>query len=186
MTIKETRAENIRYYQSSTTNPGAMGCAFELECTSPKSRKVSVSAQGAVDVHVKINVNGKTRYVPAECKTNGGRVDSLLNGKNKSKFVVYRLEFVQKHKATKKAEAWDEIRKVPAVIIPTELFVAMLRETGAVKEVRHAGQVDGLAIQPSSKKMYQRLMTYIENYGESVLFQVDKTWEAWEFEGLEL
>lgn len=185
MTIKETRSANIAYELSNTANCGAYGRAFELMCARDKSRKTCVSKQGQVDVSVKVIVNGKARYLPAECKVNGGRVESLLNGSNKSAFVIYELNFVQKHKATKKADAWDEIRFVPALLIPTALFTTMLIECNAIKEIRHNGEVDGIGIQPSSKKMFERLVAYAENFPD-MKFSTDFEYEDWMFEGLEL
>ena len=185
MTIKEQRANAIANEKANTINPGAMGRAFELSCARAGSRKTCVSKQGKTDVSVKVVVNGKARYMPAECKTNGGRVDDLLNGSNKSAFVIYRLTFVQKHKASKKAEAWEEIRSVPAVIVPTALFLQMLTECNAVKAVAHGGVQDGIAIQPSSKRMFERLTAYTENFPDMV-FNPETTYEDWMFEGLEL
>ena len=109
-----------------------------------------------------------------------------MSGENKSAFVIYRLEFVQKHKASKTRPEWNEVRQIPATLIPTKLFLQMLTDCNAIKEVAHNGVVDGLAIQPSSKKMYERLTAYIENYGESVLFDNTKAYEDWELEDLEL
>lgn len=186
MKKSEIRNANIAYELSNTANPGAMGRAFELSCVRSGSRKTTVSKQGQVDVSVKVMVNGKARYMPAECKTNGGRVNDLLDGSNKSAFVIYRLDFVQKFKATKTAPAREEIRHIPPVIIPTALFVAMLTECNAIKAISHGGVQDGIAIQPSSKRMYERLTAYIDNYGEAVLFDNTKTYEAWDFEGLEI
>jgi hypothetical protein len=185
MTIKEKRLTAIQYELSNTANCGAYGRAFELMCAREKSRKTCVSKQGQVDVSVRVVVNGKVRYVPAECKTNGGRVESLLNGTNKSRFVIYELNFTQKHKATKKAEAWEEIRSVPALLIPTALFTAMLIDCNAIKEIRHGGEVDGIGIQPSSKRMYERLTAYAENFPD-MKFSPEAEYEDWMFEGLEL
>ena len=185
MTIKEQRTNAIARELSNAHNPGAMGRAFELSCARAGSRKTCVSKQGQVDVSVKVIVNGKARYMPAECKVNGGRVETLLNGSNKSAFVIYQLTFVQKHKATKKAEAWEEIRSVPAVIVPTALFLQMLIDCNAIKEIRHGGEVDGIGIQPSSKRMYERLTAYTENFPDMV-FNPEATYEDWMFEGLEL
>ena len=185
MTIKEQRTNAIARELNNAHNPGAMGRAFELSCARAGSRKTCVSKQGKVDVSVKVVVNGKARYMPAECKTNGGRVDDLLNGSNKSAFVIYQLTFVQKHKATKKAEAWEETRSVPAVIVPTALFLQMLTECNAIKAIAHGGVQDGIAIQPSSKKMFERLTAYTENFPDMV-FSPETTYEDWMFEGLEL
>lgn len=185
MTIKEQRTNAIARELSNAHNPGAMGRAFELSCARAGSRKTCVSKQGKVDVSVKVVVNGKAKYLPAECKTNGGRVDDLLSGSNKSAFVIYQLTFVQKHKATKKADAWEEVRSVPAVIVPTALFLQMLTECNAIKAIAHGGVQDGIAIQPSSKRMYERLTAYTENFPDMV-FSPEATYEDWMFEGLEL
>ena len=112
-------------------------------------------------------------------------MDDLLSGSNKSAFVIYQLTFVQKHKATKKADAWEEVRSVPAVIVPTALFLQMLTECNAIKAIAHGGVQDGIAIQPSSKRMYERLTAYTENFPDMV-FSPEATYEDWMFEGLEL
>ena len=170
---------------SNTTNCGAHGRVFEISCARPASRKTCIAKQGETDVFVRVVVNGKAKYMPAECKTNGGRVNDLLDGSNKSRFVIYKLDFVQKHKATKKAEAWEEIRSTPALLIPTNLFTTMLIECNAIKEVRHDGEIDGIAIQPSSKRMFERLTAYAENFPD-MKFSPEADYEDWMFEGLEL
>lgn len=185
MTIKEERYNAIQHERSNTDNPGAEGRAFELSCARERSRKVAVSKQGETDVFVRVVFNGKAKYLPAECKTNGGRVNDLLDGTNKSRFVIYKLEVVQKHKATKKAEAWEERRCVPPLLIPTSLFVSMLIDCNAIKEIRHHGEVDGIGIQPTSKRMYNRLVAYAENFPD-MKFSPEADYEDWMFEGLEL
>ena len=170
---------------SNTANCGARGRAFELMCARSASHKTAVAKQGKTDVSVRVVVNGKVKYMPAECKTNGGRVNDLLDGSNKSRFVIYKLDFTQKHKATKKADAWNEVRSVPALLIPTELFTAMLIDCNAIKEIRHGGEVDGIGIQPSSKRMFERLTAYAENFPDMV-FSPETDYEDWMFEGLEL
>ena len=180
------RNEKARVILANTADDGREGRVFELDCARPASHKISVSKQGQVDVSIKMEINGKIRYIPAECKTNGGRIDDLLTGKNKSAFVIYRLQFTQKHKATKTAPAREEKRLIPAVVVPTDLFLQMLTECNAIKAVAHNGVQDGLAIQPSSKKMYERLTAYIENYGECVLFDRERTYADFDFEGLEI
>lgn len=174
------RAEAINRIKNSEDYCGKNGKIFEIECARHLSRKNNVAGVGEVDVFVKVLVNGKATYKKAECKTNGGRVDTLLNGTNKSEFVIYRLDFTQKNPKS------IDHRVIPPVIIPTNLFVNMLVEVNAIKTVSHNGEVDGIAIQPSSKKMFNRLNEYIENYGEAVLFDNEKTYEDWDFEGLEL
>lgn len=174
-----TRNANATRHLINSADDGRFGRAFELECARANSRKISVSKQGQVDVSVKfVDGNGKVKYVPCEVKTNGGRVDELLNG-SKARYVIYRLEFVQKHKASKTRDAWDEVRTVEPVIIPKTLFIAKLKEFNAIKAVNRNGEFDGYGIQVSSKKWYEWLADY------PVKFDNESTYEEWEFEGLE-
>ena len=124
--FEQKRVEKIAEIIQNTIDDGRFGRAFELACARVRSTKVRVSKQGEKDISVKMEINGKIRYVPAECKTNGGRIDSLLSGENKSPFIIYQLNFTQKHKATKTAPEWEEVRAIPAVIVPTELFLQMI------------------------------------------------------------
>lgn len=183
---EKARQARIAEILSNERDSGRFGKVDELLACRPNSRKVDVSKQNETDNHLRINYNGKVRNVGFENKTNGGRVEKILDGSQKEKFVVYSLSFTQKHKATKKADAWEELRVVPKVIIPTELFRSLLIELGCYKDQSHDGKVDGIGIQPSSKKLYERLTAYVENYGESVLFSTTKVYESWELEGLEI
>ena len=174
-----TRNANMTRHLMNNADDGRFGRAFELTCARLNSHKTSVSKQGQVDVSVKfIDGNGKVKYIPCEAKTNGGRVDELLNG-SKAKYVIYRLEFVQKHKASKTREAWDEVRMVEPVIIPKALFFAKLKEFNAIKVINRNGEFDGYGIQVSSKKWYEWLADY------PVKFDNENAYEEWEFEGLE-
>lgn len=174
-----TRNANMARHLMNNADDGRFGRAFELTCARLNSHKTCVSKQGQVDVSVKfVDDNGKVKYVPCEAKTNGGRVDELLNG-SKAKYVIYRLEFVQKHKASKTREAWDEVRTVEPVIIPKALFLAKLKEFNAIKVINRNGEFDGYGIQVSSKKWYEWLADY------PVKFDNENVYEEWEFEGLE-
>ena len=174
------RNANITRHLNNSADFGRYGRAFELECARKNSRKTSVSKQGQVDIHVKfIGENGKVHYVPCEAKTNGGRIDELLSG-SKAQYVVYDLHFVQKHKATKKHEAYDEHRDLAQpVIIPTALFLAKLKEFGIIKAINRNGEFDGYGIQVSSKKWFEWLSDY------PVKFDNENAYEEWEFVGLE-
>ena len=66
-------AEIQRHFNNADNDNGAMGRVFELECASAGSRKVRVSKQVLADMYIHF---GKGN-VPAECKTNGGRIESL-------------------------------------------------------------------------------------------------------------
>lgn len=179
MTIKEKRERAIAFHEKNLNNPGGRGIAFELMCAREKSRKCKVAEQNEVDVYIKMEVNGKIAYVPAECKTNGGRVDELLNGTTKAKFVIYRLEYTQKLKNS------ADVRIVPPVVIPVDLFLNALHQINAIKAINKKGLLDGYGIQVSSKKLYLKLLDYIDNYGDCVLFDNNKTFEDWAFDGIE-
>ena len=180
MKAKEIRKALEQKYLSNHADCGRYGRAFELQCARAKSHKQGVSEQNEIDVHVKfISENGKAYYVPCEVKTNGGRVDELLNG-SKAKYVIYDLHFVQKHKATKKHDAYDEYRDLEQpVIIPKALFLAKLIEFNAIKAINRNGELDGYGIQASSKKWFEWLSDY------PVKFDNENAYETWEFEGLE-
>lgn len=178
---EQIRAEAISKVSASGDVCGKAGKIFEIECARKLSKKSGVAGVNEIDVHIKImNDNGKITYKAAECKTNGGRIDNLMDGTNRAPFVIYRLDYVQKNRKS------TEHRQIPAVVIPTELFTAMLAECNAIKTVAHNGIVDGLAIQVSSKRMYERLTAYVDNYGEAIIFDNDRTYEEWDFEGLEI
>ena len=181
MTNEKKREIAVAEILSNSTNPGRFGDAFEILCARKGSRKTSVAKQGETDVFVKFSINGKIHYVPAECKTTGGRIGSLLNGTNDAKYVIYTLDFVQKYKATKTQPAREEHRHIDPVIIPTNLFVAKLREFNAIKAMNRDGQPDGdYAIQPSSKRWYEWLSEW------PVEFNREWTYEECDFEGLGL
>ena len=184
--FEEIRNEEIARILANVSDPGRKGRAKELSRARKLSRKTTVSEQGKTDNHVAVRYGEKVRYVGAESKTNGGRIENILSGKQKEKFVIYSLEFTQKYKATKTSPAHEELRVIPDIIIPTALFRALLLELKCYKNIAHGGKVDGIGIQPSSKKLYERLLAYIENYGESVLFNPDKVYDSWELEDLEI
>lgn len=175
-----TKEDAVRALDSARYNPvidsGYFGRITENQCARPKSRKKCVSSAGRADVHIKYN----GRYIPAEVKTNGGRIDSLIDGTNKSKFVIYVMEYVQRHKAGKKTEAWEERRSVGPLIIPTALFLNCVQEVNAIKTVNKHGEYDGLGIQVSSKKLYQRLLQW------PVEFDRTRDYTSADFEGLTL
>lgn len=177
---ENARRQAIAFHENNLKDSGGRGKAFEIACAREKSHKTRVAEQNEIDVHIKMEINGKIAYVPAECKTNGGRVDEMLNGTTKAKFVIYRLEFTQKLKNS------VDVRIVPPVVIPTDLFMAMLENLGIIKAINRNGVLDGYGIQVSSKKLYITLQNYIEDYAEAVLFDNSKTFEEWELEGLEM
>jgi hypothetical protein len=186
MKKKEIREANIQAILENVDDPGRFGRAKELLRARPNSKKTEVAKQGETDNHVAIRYGEKIRYVKAESKTNGGRVDKILDGTQTEEYVIYSLHFIQKYRPTKTAPAREEIRDIPDIIIPMELFRSLLLELGCYKDIAHDGIKDGIGIQPSSKKLFLRLQAYIDNYGESVLFNNTKVFDSWELEGLEI
>lgn len=165
-------AEIERHAQNIGHDSGAAGRIFEIECASAYSRKTRVSKQGEADVYIKFE-RGTVR---AECKTNGGRI-SALRKPNAPRFVIYRLDFVQKHKAGKNTEAYDEERHIDPVLIPTAIFLAALDRFGATKSTN--GKNPEEAIQPSSKKFFEWLLDWPIPYDPALRYTAD------DFEGLE-
>lgn len=176
----ETRKnEMLKHFNNRTVDvSGWFGRVYELANARVHSNKVKVAKQGAIDNHIKMVVNGKIKYVSAESKTNGGRIDELLNN-SKIKFVIYSMDFTQHHKAGKHTAERNEERIIEPVVIPKDLFVNKLYEFKAIKAINKNGSIDGLGIQVSSKKWYEWLKDY------PVLFDREWTYETWEFEGLE-
>ena len=165
-------AEIMRHTANIGHDDGAHGRIFELECASAHSHKTRVSIQGKADVYIHM---GKG-YVPAECKTNGGRIGSLRKP-NAPKYVIYRLDFIQKHKASKSGPAWDEERHIDPVVIPTAVFLAALDRFGATKSTN--GNNPEEAIQVSSKKWFEWLLDWPIPYESGLNYTVE------DFEGLE-
>lgn len=176
------REDSIAYYLSNPADDGRHGKAFEVACSRPLSAKTRIAKQGETDVSVKFDIDGKVRYIAAEAKTNEGRVESLLTGKNRSKYTIYRLDFVQKHKGGKSGP-WEEHKRIPAVIIPTAVFVAALRRFNALHIVRNKRSGDGIAVQKSNKLLYEWLTYYVDQYG--LTFDREAVYYPSDFDGIE-
>lgn len=169
-------AEMLRHLSNAGHDSGAYGRIAELASHTDKSRKVKVATQGKADTSIKLEVNGKVRYVPAEVKTNGGRIASLM-AKGAPKYVVYSLDFVQKHKASKSRDAWEEERHIDPVVIPTATFLEMLAKCNAIKSTNGANPEP--AIQVSSKRLYEILLDWPIPYEPDTVYTPD------DFDGLE-
>ena len=165
-------AEIARHLANAAHDNGALGRAFELACASEYSRKTRVSKQGQADVYIKFE-RGTVR---AEVKTNGGRIEGLRSS-SAPRFVIYRLRFVQKHKAGKHTEAYDEVREIDPVLIPTEVFLAALDRFHATKSTN--GKNPEEAIQVSSKKFFEWLLDWPIPYDPALRYTEE------DFEGLE-
>lgn len=176
--IQEERKNAIEFHENNTKDSGGKARAFEISTARANSFKFYVAEQNQHDTHIKFIVNGKVQYLGAEVKTNGGRIGGFFDGSIKSKFVIYKLEYTQKLKFQ------DDVRVIPPVIIPTHLFLYLLEDTKAIKSVNKGGVLVDYGIQVSSKKLYNRLLDYVNNYANIVLFDNEKTYNADDFKNL--
>lgn len=155
---------------------GLFGCIIELFACSERSPKITVSTQNKKDTYIRFrNSNGNIDYVPAEVKTNGGRIGNMSG-----RYTIYMLAYTQKHKASKKSGGldWEERRLIKPVVIPTKLFVDFLYAIGAVKSTN--GNNPEPAIQVSSKVLYEALQDWCIPYDRTSVYTAD------DFEGLSL
>jgi len=168
--INNARAEKmLKYYEGRDVDSGWYGRIVELSSHTGKSRKIRVAKQGKADTHIKLEKNGKIRYLPCEVKTNGGRISSLYE-KNAPKFVIYSMNVSN--------SLCKEPRIIPPVVIKTSDFLQLLEDCNAIKNTN--GKNDELAIQAISKQLYQRLLDYPILYDENAIYTED------DFEGLEI
>ncbi len=175
MDYQKHRENQIKRLLTKENDDGRFGRIFELECRRKKSRQIGIGDHNQKDVSVKFLVNGKIQYLPAECKTNGGRIDGYFDGSIYGKFTIYRLEFTQKLKIE------NEYRYIPPIVIPNDLFIALLEDVKAIKAINKNGVLDGYGIQVSSKKLFNRLNDYVNRYGSKVLFDNEKTFDMNDF-----
>ena len=138
-------ANYVREYKAG--NDGAFGRVAEPLTRRPNSRKANVAKQNRNDITAKID--GK--LVACERKTNGGRIRGTEYDMTGT-YVVYSMNV---HNSTCDAD-------ISARICRKSTFLEKLVEFNAIKEVRHNGVVDGLAIQPSNKRFRAWLETLIE------------------------
>lgn len=171
----KARMERIHYYRSRIgIDPGALGKIAELEGVTADSHKTDVSGANEVDFYV--HIGSKYNNTPAERKTGGGRI-AALRKPGAPAYVVYSMDFIQKHKACKTGPAWDERRIIDPVIIPTAVFLAALDRFGATKSTN--GKNPEEAIQVSSKKFFEWLLDWPIPFEPGLVYSED------DFEGLE-
>ena len=169
---RKREAEIVRHLANADHDDGALGRVFELSCASAGSHKTRVSVQGKADVFIHY---GKG-YVAAECKTNGGRI-AALRKPGAPRFVIYKLDFVQQHKASKSKPAYAEERHIDPVVIPTAVFLAALDRFGATKSTNGTNPEE--AIQVSSKRFFEWLLDWPIPYEPGLHYTAE------DFEGLE-
>lgn len=152
------RSEKIRYYLNNSERLcGAWGCIQELADASDKSTKKAVASQGKIDGYMTYEENGKRKRVAVEVKSNGGRI-SALRRKGAPRFVVYSLDFKNSN-----GEA-----HLPAMIIPTETFLAVLDKYGLTKSTN--GKNPEEAIQHTKKALRLWLEDYWMPYDANAVY----------------
>lgn len=161
----------LKYWKNRHHDDGALGRIEELLSLKESSQRFIVNMR-ITDGW--IMVDGK-RY-GYERKTNGGRIEALR--RSECQFVVYSLDFTQKHKATKKHEAYEEYRHIEPVLIPKDIFLNTLDRLGATKCTNGVRPEE--AIQVSSKAWYEWLKDWVIPFDKYC-----KSYSWSDFEGLE-
>ena len=157
---------------------GVMGCVAEMLTATKHSKKVFIASIGHMDCYIKYRAKtGAVVPVSVERKTNGGRIRTFETEFSRAegmsgKYVVYSLDICNAATSHKR-------RYVPAVVIPRKLFVDKLEEFNAIKAVNRHGELEGYAIQASSKKLFDWLKDWPIVYDRNAVYCDD------DFEGLE-
>lgn len=172
---EKMRIEKIEKYRNNIKDSGRFGRIAELESVTKNSKKISVALNGETDIY--IHIGTKNNNTGAERKINGGRVESLLTGSNKSKYIIYSMDYTIKHKACKTKPERIEQRIISPVVIPTETFINALKRFNALKSTN--GKNPEMAIQVSSKKFYEWLKEWPIPFSPELVYTID------DFDGLE-
>ena len=136
---------------------GAAGRVFELENARDGSTKCGVSKGKQADNYVSIiQPDGTKKRYELESKTNGGRVDEVMekleNGRDF--FVAYSLSICNKNTSNK-------VRETAPIICPASEFIAALEECGALRVLKGKDkQPNGIGIQASKKSWFEWVDSY--------------------------
>lgn len=157
-TAKETREEKEEFYEEKDFRNdkqwnGANGCAFELKCHSSRAKATKIGKEKNNDITVYIDLgNGYCQPQRAECKTNGGRIDSIMNAvaNGKDFIVIYELSLMN-------STTQNKFVYIPARYCLASKFIEILKECNAIKTIRKNGEIDGYGIQPSNRKFWAEL-----------------------------
>lgn len=154
------RAEIMEYHLSNRGNDnGYFGRIFELYTRRAASNRVNVARQHRADTFVKVErANGRTEYIAATVKTNGGRVEDLY-GDNSERLAIVALCFSNS----------TGTRFLLPRIMTARRYLQILEECGAIKMTN--GAHNERAVQPSNKAMYLALEKEME-------FDPDLTYNA--------
>lgn len=155
--IEKFSARNAFQAPRKGVDNGAAGRVFELMNARDGSTKRGVSKGKMADNYVSIiQPDGTKKRYELESKTNGGRVDEVMekleNGRDF--FVAYRLSICNKNTCNK-------VRETAAIICPASEFIAALEECGALRVVNgRDGTPNGIAIQASKKSWFEWVDSY--------------------------
>lgn len=156
--VEEKRAEKAEYYgkqdfRNDDSQNGANGIRFEFECHSSRDKRDKIGKNKNDDISVYIDLgNGYCRKERAECKTNGGRIDHIIEAVEKGKefMVIYELALMN-------STTGGKYVYIPAVYCPASKFIEILTDCKAIKTVNKKGEFDGYAIQPSKRNFWKAL-----------------------------
>lgn len=165
------RNEMIKRLLANEKDDGRFGRAFEVECQGHYSRKTGVAVAGKADIHILIDMMPR----PAECKTNGGRVESLY-AEGAPKWVIYRMDAKQKRHSKALGEFYVNW-EVPAKVIPTNVFLAALERHNAVKSTN--GTNPERAIQVFNRGFWEWLRAW------PIEFEKGRNYHTADFAGLD-
>ena len=178
-----TKAQKIRYdlcmkYLYNFKDDGRFGRIDELMAVKATSSKTRVAKQGKNDIPVRWNNGTREVNRPAEYKTNGGRIEELIDRleEGKDKLFAYKLDYTVKH-TVKSGEVKSETRQAEIICYFSQ-FYSMLLEINAIKPT--GGNHSELAVQANSKKLYERLLEW------PIPFDPYNTYCEDDFEGLEM
>lgn len=132
---------------------GANGCAFELSCHSSRAKSTKIGKGKNNDITVYIDIGGGyCRAERAECKTNGGRIDSILAAVERGNdfIVIYELSVMN-------STTGNNLIHIPARYCLASKFIEILKECNAIKAIRKNGEIDGYGIQPSNRQLWKEL-----------------------------
>lgn len=165
-------------YTTNYRGDGCMGCVAEMLTATRHSKKMYISNSGRIDCRVNYRAaSGVVVPVAAERKYNGGRIRTFETEfsaaeKMAGRYVVYSMDVCNAATSYKR-------RFVPAVVIPRKLFLEKLEQFNAIKKVNRHGELEGFAIQVSSKKLFDWLLDWPIVFDRNAVYSDD------DFEGLE-
>lgn len=149
------RMQLIEYLENNPNgDDGAKGKIFELLTAHDKSKKRAVAKANEKDTYIRWHNGEKIVYRPAEAKTNGGRVDNLLQAGDET-LVIYMLEMNNSNTLYK-------TREVEPLLFTVAEFRTILNRMDLIRDIKRDGELDGHGIQASLKPWYEYLLQVVK------------------------